>query len=142
MSFKKLLNDEINESPVGQIGRTTSTDADEFIENNPQVLEQFRKIVQKMGGKTVARRILDRMSNNQTIRKSISEATEKVDDYLRDVGFKIKKVIPSRNGGYSIEFYRDEHAIEAYEDLKSAGFQEEYDLSYIEGETYIMVKEI
>jgi len=126
MSFKKLLDAEINESPVGQKGRTSSVDADNYIDENPKVVNDFKKIVQKMGGKQVARRILDRMSFTNT-KRVVAEGISDVEEYLRDVGFKIKAIHPTKEGK-ELEFYKDYQAEEAFEDLKSAGFLDSFNL--------------
>lgn len=125
MSFKKLV--QTNESPVGQTGRTSSVDADRYIDENPKAVEDFKKIVQKMGGKQVARRLLDRMTFTNT-KRVVSEGISDVEDYLRDVGFKIKKVNPTKDGK-ELEFYKDYQAEEAFEVIKSEGFLEQFNLT-------------
>jgi hypothetical protein len=60
-SFVK--NSKINESPVGQIGRTGKNDAVAHIEGSA-LEKEFQKIVKQLGGKTVARELLQRMNAN------------------------------------------------------------------------------
>ena len=76
-TFRKL----VSESPVGSKGRTTHADADEYIDNNPQIVEEFRKIVNGMGGKSVARRVLDRMGAKKE--QDITES--KINDVEKEV---------------------------------------------------------
>lgn len=113
----------MNESPVGQKGRTSITDADVYIDENPQIVAEFKKIIKKMGGKAVARRVLDRVS----FAKTITEATETAEDYIRKAGYKVRKVHTLKNGK-EIEFYKASSSEEAMEDLKSAGFLEDYEM--------------
>lgn len=54
MSFRALV-----ESPVGLVGRTGVKDAQEYI--NPELKKEFTKIVKALGGKTVARMLLNNL---------------------------------------------------------------------------------
>jgi hypothetical protein len=63
---KKQKN--IIESPVGQVGRTGVMDAETYINNTPELRSEFRKIVKKLGGVTVAFNLL------QTMNKKIEES--------------------------------------------------------------------
>lgn len=99
-TFRKL----VSESPVGSKGRTTHADADDYIDNNPQIVEEFRKIVNGMGGKSVARRVLDRMGAKKE--QDITESTNiDIEVFLRSKGFKIKQIKPNQDGSKEIEFY-------------------------------------
>lgn len=68
--MKNTFKSIIQESPVGSTGRTTHADADDYINKNPDIIAQFRKIVNSMGGKSVARRVLDRMGSKKRARHS------------------------------------------------------------------------
>ena len=58
MSLKEYLkNNEINESPVGMVGRTGKVDAQNHI--SPELLKRFSQVVKELGGKTVARMLID-----------------------------------------------------------------------------------
>ena len=122
MSFKQMV-----ESPVGLVGRTSHADADDYIDGNPAIIEDFRKIVNNMGGKAVARRVLDRLAI-KTKQNLTNETVEDIESYLRNIGFKIRKVYPIKDGK-EIEFYKASEMEEATEDLKSAGFLEKYEIS-------------
>jgi hypothetical protein len=124
-TFKKIVESTVNESPVGSPGRTSNTDADKFIDENPAIIQEFRRIIVKMGGKAVARRVIDRIN----FTKKVNEAKEDVVDYLREVGFKVKKVYPGEKSR-EIEFYKTNDAKEAFEDLKTAGFLSDWDISF------------
>ena len=50
----------IQESPVGSVGRTGAKDAIEYI--TPELRAEFKRIVKKLGGKTVARELLNTMN--------------------------------------------------------------------------------
>lgn len=54
----KSFRDIVNESPVGQKGRTGHEDAINHITNNPELEKQFLKMVKELGGKTVVAKIL------------------------------------------------------------------------------------
>jgi hypothetical protein len=48
MSFKNLVKkEEINESAVGKVGRTGKNDAESYINDNPQLIKDFKKMVIK-----------------------------------------------------------------------------------------------
>jgi len=49
----KVKESFINESPVGQPGRTTRDEAIEFILENPNKIKEIKKIIKQSGGKTV-----------------------------------------------------------------------------------------
>ena len=125
MSFKSIVeNEKVNESPVGQRGRTSYSDAQAFIKDNQKLVGEFKKIVTKMGGKAVASHILTVMNIKSG---SIDESKETPESYLRDVGFKIKEVVPNKKG-YEIELYKQDQVESAFEELKSAGFMTKYTL--------------
>jgi len=121
----KSFRDLIKESPVGMVGRTGTMDAQMHIDNS-DIKNEFKKIVKKLGGKTVAKALLDNMSKKEIM----SEAKESIESYLRDSGYKIKFENPTRNGK-EIEFYKKSDAESAFEDLKSAGFGKDFDLSLV-----------
>ena len=50
---------KINESAVGQVGRTGKGEAEVFVQNNPDIIKKFKKIVSQVGGKAVAAQILN-----------------------------------------------------------------------------------
>lgn len=123
--LSELIASEISESPVGMRGRTTEKDANDYISSSG-IEQEFFKIVKKLGGKTVAKVLLDKMSSSKQEDSEISEAVIP-EKYLRDSGFKIKKEYPIRNGK-ELEFYDKKVAKEAFEDLKSAGYMDKYTL--------------
>lgn len=51
---------KMNESPVGSVGRTGVRDAQAHV--TPELRAEFKKIVRKLGGKTVARQLLAEMN--------------------------------------------------------------------------------
>lgn len=53
-------DEEIQESPVGAVGRTGYADADAHV--TAALRAEFKKIVKKLGGKTVARKLLAEMN--------------------------------------------------------------------------------
>lgn len=135
-TFRKI----VTESPVGSKGRTTHADADEFIDQNPQIVEDFRKIVNGMGGKSVARRVLDRMGikKEQDVTESQINNVEK---YLRDAGFKIKAIHPNQDGSKEIEFYTLKDRDSALEDLKDANALHELDIVTM-GVKSLLIKDV
>lgn len=124
MSFKHLIETEkenINESPVGQRGRTSVADAQSFIKENPHLIDEFKKIVIKMGGKAVASHILTVMNLKPNAGVVGESATDTPEAYLRDIGYKIKDIIPFKDG-YTISLYKPQLEKEAFEMLKTEGF--------------------
>ena len=51
---------EMNESPVGSVGRTGAADATNHI--TAELRAKFKKLVKELGGKTVARQLLSEMN--------------------------------------------------------------------------------
>lgn len=51
---------EMNESPVGSIGRTGVADAANHV--TPELRAKFKKLVKELGGKTVAKQLLAEMN--------------------------------------------------------------------------------
>lgn len=51
---------DLDESAVGLVGRTGTLDADNHI--TPELRAEFKKLVKKLGGKTVARKLLAEMN--------------------------------------------------------------------------------
>lgn len=118
MIFREILK----ESAVGQRGRTTETDAENHLSDNPDTIKQFKKIVQKMGGKSVAQKILSGW--NPDSKDVISEEPKKIrkeldgdndTDYeYGDIGEKLKKVN---------ETIVQTEIIEILKHLKDSGFK-------------------
>jgi hypothetical protein len=48
---------------------------------------------------------------------------------LRGAGFKIKKVYPVDTQGQQIEFYKEETAKDAFKELESEDFMDDYSIS-------------
>ena len=59
-SYEEGEDECTNESAVGQVGRTGAADADAYISD--ALRSEFKKIVKKIGGKTVARKLLAEMN--------------------------------------------------------------------------------
>ena len=142
-NFKKMVLDE---SPVGKSGRTSHIDAEDYINENPSIVEDFRKIVIKMGGKMVASRVLDRIvikskpANKDLATDDVSvvddgsaspmtESIDAIEKHLRDSGFKIKSSTPNKNGSKELEFYKIKDVQVAIEELESIGANEKYNLA-------------
>lgn len=121
----KTFREIIKESPVGLVGRTKDSEALQHIEDT-NLAKEFRKIVRELGGKNVARQLLAGMDNEG--KKALVEKEQSIESYLRDLGFKIKSENPTKYGK-EIEFFKKEHAQEAFEDLKDAGFGDKFDMS-------------
>ena len=68
----------INESAVGTPGRTTVKDAEEHI--NDELLAEFKKIIKKLGGKTVAKVLLDKLSQKVEIKDEIEHIEDLIDN--------------------------------------------------------------
>ena len=95
--FRDLAND-VNESPVGMVGRTKDSEALAHIQAS-DLAKKFRKIVRELGGKNVARQLLAQMNQKGDEVKAssitgiadITEAkTMSPNKFLRDLGYKLK----------------------------------------------------
>lgn len=68
----------IMESAVGKPGRTTEKDAEEHI--NDELVAEFKKIIKKLGGKTVAKVLLDKLSTKPEIKDEIEHIEDIIDN--------------------------------------------------------------
>jgi hypothetical protein len=59
---KEIQKKKLDESPVGVPGRTGYKDAINYI--TPELRAEFKRIVKKIGGKTVAQELLKTMNQN------------------------------------------------------------------------------
>lgn len=77
--LKSNLNESnIDESAVGKPGRTTEKDAEEHI--NDELVAEFKKIIKKLGGKTVAKVLLDKLSTKPEIKDEIEHIEDIIDN--------------------------------------------------------------
>lgn len=68
----------IMESAVGTPGRTTVKDAEEHI--NDELIAEFKKIIKKLGGKTVAKVLLDKLGQKAEIKDEIEHIEDIIDN--------------------------------------------------------------
>lgn len=68
----------LGESAVGKPGRTTEKDAEEHI--NDELVAEFKKIIKKLGGKTVAKVLLDKLSTKPEIKDEIEHIEDIIDN--------------------------------------------------------------
>lgn len=68
----------ILESAVGTPGRTTVKDAEEHI--NDELIAEFKKIIKKLGGKTVAKVLLDKLGQKAEIKDEIEHIEDIIDN--------------------------------------------------------------
>ncbi len=68
-SFKEIA---LSESAVGSKGRTGKADAQAHIEGSG-LEKEFQAIVEKLGGKTVARELLQRMNSTPSVAQALGE---------------------------------------------------------------------
>jgi len=68
----------IMESAVGTPGRTTVKDAEDHIDD--ELIAEFRKIIKKLGGKTVAKVLLDKLSQKPEIKDEIDHIEDIIDN--------------------------------------------------------------
>ena len=69
---------KINESAVGKPGRTTTKDAEEHIDD--ELVAEFKKIIKKLGGKTVAKVLLDKLGQKSEIKDEIEHIEDLIDN--------------------------------------------------------------
>lgn len=68
----------IMESAVGTPGRTTIKDAEDHI--NDELIAEFKKIIKKLGGKTVAKVLLDKLGQKPEIKDEIEHIEDMIDN--------------------------------------------------------------
>jgi len=85
-SFKTII-----ESPVGKVGRTGIKDADEYITATPALRAEFKKMVKKLGGKTVALKLLKEMNFGKTIKEDAEYLSEDASSDVLKFLIKIDK---------------------------------------------------
>ena len=90
--LKSYLNSSnlLSESAVGEIGRTSKADAEAHI--TPELQAEFEKIVKRLGGKAVARALLDGKPENGEIQESAKDFFMNMMKTLKKAGFTVKKV--------------------------------------------------
>lgn len=74
----KKIAFKMNESAVGTPGRTTVKDAEDHI--NDELLAEFKKIIKKLGGKTVAKVLLDKLGQKAEIKDEIDHIEDIIDN--------------------------------------------------------------
>lgn len=62
-----MLREILAESAVGSVGRTGKADAEKFVQENPDIVKKFKKIVSQMGGKAVASQLLNMKLFGKTV---------------------------------------------------------------------------
>lgn len=77
-SFKELF-----ESPVGQRGRTGAADAKAHV--TPELRAEFKKLVKQLGGKAVARELLNTMNANAPMSEGKPKASDTVTVKITDI---------------------------------------------------------
>lgn len=90
MKLDITFNEFISESPVGEIGRTTKSDAEAHI--TPELQAEFEKVVKAIGGKAVARALLDGKPENGEISEAAKDYLATMQKTLKKAGFTVKKV--------------------------------------------------
>ncbi len=70
----------LNEAAVGQKGRTSYKEAQEYCDENEELVNEFRKILKKLGGKTVAKALLDKLAQKPEIKDEIEHISNIVMD--------------------------------------------------------------
>lgn len=79
--FDPHLNEEnLDEAAVGQKGRTSYKEAMNYCEENEELVDEFRKIIKKLGGKTVAKALLDKLSQKPEIKDEIDHIEDIIDN--------------------------------------------------------------
>ena len=68
----------LTESAVGKPGRTTTKDAEDHIDD--ELIAEFKKIIKKLGGKTVAKVLLDKLSQKAEIKDEIEHIEDLIDN--------------------------------------------------------------
>ena len=76
----RVTSDKMNEAAVGQKGRTSYKEAMDYCEENEELVDEFRKIIKKLGGKTVAKALLDKLSQKPEIKDEIEHIEDIIDN--------------------------------------------------------------
>ena len=83
---ESLEESKVNESPVGQVGRTSRAEAIDFITENPEKVREIRKLIKQAGGKTVFFAVLDVLFDNKFDDKNFEVKPDEVER------IKLKKI--------------------------------------------------
>jgi hypothetical protein len=75
-----VFDPSINEAAVGQKGRTSYKEAMDYCDENEELVSEFRKIIKKLGGKTVAKALLDKLSQKPEIKDEIDNIEDIIDN--------------------------------------------------------------
>lgn len=70
--------EQVDESAVGAPGRTTVKDAEDHIDD--ELVTEFKKIIKKIGGKTVAKVLLDKLGQKPEIKDEIDHIEDIIDN--------------------------------------------------------------
>ena len=73
----------ISESPVGARGRTSSTDAYEYIAENPEIVDEIEKLIRHVGGKTLFKHIIEIIYSGVDIDYSTLSVQDNLDKIKR-----------------------------------------------------------
>lgn len=73
-------DDNLDEATVGQRGRTSYKEAMDYCDENEELVSEFKKIIKKLGGKTVAKALLDKLSQKPEIKDEIDNIEDIVDN--------------------------------------------------------------
>lgn len=88
--------------------------------------EQFEKFCKQLPKEKIEELLAGMNQKGEKI-SPMMESSETPEGYLRDIGFKIKTENPNQKGK-ELEFYKKSQAEEAFDELKSIGFDKEYTL--------------
>jgi len=150
IGFKKFVS-VVEETNTTSIPNTSNTQTSLFKGKKDDLYEDvtntLKQIVKEIGiGKVqdILRDIKDDSTNDEkedTKNLKDLEEAQKLNPikYLRDLGFRIKNEEP-KSYGFEIEMFSKESAKNAFEELKSAGFMDTYDIEV--GNKVLYIEEI
>ena len=144
-TFKEMA---INESPVGQRGRTSVKDAQVHI--TPELEKQFFKIVKELGGKTVAFVLLNKISytsigtndsvlkrykdSNEITSKKLHEDVELNENEYEDVLLKHNIKIKSK---FETKFGTEFKLAKKYDDKKIRDILKNYNVAFSDDSIFV-----
>ena len=143
IGFKKFVS-VVEETNTTSIPNTSNTQTslfkgkkDDLYEDVTNTLKQIVKEIGISKVQDILRDIKDDSNTEKEELKDLEEA-QKLNPikYLRDLGFRIKNEEPKRYG-FEIEMFSKESAKNAFEELKSAGFMDVYDIEVGNKSLYI-----
>jgi len=143
IGFKKFVS-VVEETNTTSIPNTPNTQNSLFRDKKDDLYEDVTNTLKQIVKEIGISKVQDILSNIKDDSNSEKEDLKDLEEaqklnpikYLRDLGFRIKNEEP-KSYGFEIEMFTKESAKNAFEELKSAGFMDTYDIEVGNKNLYI-----